>query len=283
MNEHDLFHRFIFEEHEIRGELVRLEQSFIDAFAQSDYPEAVQTLLGEALAASVLLSGTLKFDGILSLQARGNGPVTLLMAECTHYRKVRAIAQYQDIPEAVSSIQEQLGQGQLVITIDPEKGQRYQGIIPMEKPDLSSCLEDYFTQSEQLETTILLFCDETGAAGMLLQKLPGYREDDETWNRLETLARSITFEELRSLPAEQILHRLFHEEDVRLFPGEAVSFECSCSKARCTAAIEALGSDDAYTLVAEQGTITIDCQFCAETYTFKKEELDTIFHTPPPH
>ncbi|MCG8611524.1 MAG: Hsp33 family molecular chaperone HslO [Pseudomonadales bacterium] len=283
MNEHDLFHRFIFEEHEIRGELVRLEQSFIDAFAQSDYPEAVQTLLGEALAASVLLSGTLKFDGILSLQARGNGPVTLLMAECTHYRKVRAIAQYQDIPETVSSIQEQLGQGQLVITIDPEKGQRYQGIIPMEKPDLSSCLEDYFTQSEQLETTILLFCDETGAAGMLLQKLPGYREDDETWNRLETLARSITFEELRSLPAEQILHRLFHEEDVRLFPGEAVSFECSCSKARCTAAIEALGSDDAYTLVAEQGTITIDCQFCAETYTFKKEELDTIFHTPPLH
>ncbi|ARU54440.1 heat shock protein 33, redox regulated chaperone [Oleiphilus messinensis] len=283
MNEHDLFHRFIFEEHEIRGELVRLEQSFIDAFAQSDYPEAVQTLLGEALAASVLLSGTLKFDGILSLQARGNGPVTLLMAECTHYRKVRAIAQYQNIPETVSSIQEQLGQGQLVITIDPEKGQRYQGIIPMEKPDLSSCLEDYFTQSEQLETTILLFCDETGAAGMLLQKLPGYREDDETWNRLETLARSITFEELRSLPAEQILHRLFHEEDVRLFPGEAVSFECSCSKARCTAAIEALGSDDAYTLVAEQGTITIDCQFCAETYTFKKEELDTIFHTPPLH
>jgi molecular chaperone Hsp33 len=279
----DTFSRFIFEEHDIRGELVQLHASYLDVTEKKDYPSGVKILLGESIAAATLLSGTLKFEGMLSLQARSTGPISLLMAECTHQRHIRAIAQWQS-DQYADCFQTQLSNGQLVITIDPRQGQRYQGIVPMEENSLAQCLEGYFSQSEQLDTRILLFADENYAAGLLLQKLPQAKNDDEDgWNRLSHLAASLHFDELKTLNAEEIIHRLFHEEQVRIYPSEHVSFECSCSRERSAQAIRALGKADTYSLLDRQKAISIDCQFCNKNYNFERKEVDELFSSAKLH
>ena len=279
----DSFNRFIFEEHDIRGELVQLAASYLDVINKKDYPDAVAALLGESMAAAVLLSGTLKFDGILSLQAKSTGPISLLMAECNQHRHIRAIAQWHQYQYA-DCFQSQLSNGQLAITIDPKQGQRYQGIVPMEQNTLAQCLENYFAQSEQLETLILLFADEEKAAGLMLQKLPQAKnKDEDAWNRLCQLAQSVTFDELKSLDAQEVIHRLFHEETVRLYPSEPVIFKCSCSRERSANAIKSLGKADAYALLAQQKSIDIDCQFCNEHYKFELKDIDTLFSGPKVH
>lgn len=285
MSQADKFYRFIFEEHDIRGELVCLSNSYQDAIRSRAYPEQVRALLGECLAASVLLSGTLKFDGILSIQAKGNGPVSLMMAECTHYRTVRAVAQWSEdaqpgsgeLPDLVS----QIGEGHMAITIDPEKGQRYQGIVPLVEGGLGSCLESYFQHSEQLETKLFLFSDQQYAAGLLLQKLPAQKAaDPDAWNRICHLGSSLTFDELKTLSGEQIVHRLYHEEDVRLYPEENIRFECSCSQQRTEMALKSLGEREVYGILEEDNLIEIDCHFCAAKYRFEREQVDRIFQPP---
>lgn len=283
MSSIDAFSRFIFEDHDIRGEIVQLSSSYLDVVNKKDYPTGVKALLGESLAAAVLLSGTLKFDGILSIQARSEGPVSLLMAECSHYRKIRAIAHWKD-DEYADCFQTQLSNGQLAITIDPEKGKRYQGIVPMEENTLAKCLENYFSQSEQLETTIFLFSNDEHAAGIMLQKLPQTKNtDDDAWNRLCHLAHSLSFDELQTLSAEEIIHRLFHEENVRLYPSDNVMFECSCSKERSANAIQSLGKEDALKLLEEQPSISIDCQFCNSKYEFVSSDIDHLFNKKGVH
>ncbi len=283
MSQSDAFYRFIFEEHDIRGELVCLSNSYQDAVRSRPYPGQVRTLLGECLAASVLLSGTLKFDGLLSIQAKGNGPVSLLMAECTHYRKVRAVAQWSEeaaLEElCLTDLTSHIGEGNMAITIDPDKGQRYQGIVPLMADGLAQCLEAYFQQSEQLETRIVLFADEQHAAGLLLQKLPDQKSaDPDAWNRICHLGASITFEELKTLPGSDIVHRLFHEEDVRLYPEETIDFECSCSRHRTEMALTSIGEKEVYQILEEDHLVSIDCHFCATKYEFDRAQIDKLFH-----
>lgn len=275
----DTFQRFLFDNHQIRGEIVRLNKSYIDIKQRQDYPEPIKALLGEALVASVLMSGTLKFEGILSVQARGNGPVNLLMAECTHDKKVRAIAQWDgEIP--TENLTKQLGSAQLAITIDPVQGKRYQGIVSLEEEKLADCLTHYFEQSEQLSTYILLFCDGDMASGIFLQQLPAQDKessDDDAWNRITQFASTLSQEEIHSLASEDLLNRLFHEEEVTLYPEEPVMFECNCSKQRTINALTSLGQDEVYEILAEQSVIDINCQFCNELYRFQKADIDQIF------
>ncbi|UZE96554.1 Hsp33 family molecular chaperone HslO [Alkalimarinus alittae] len=279
MKHSDTFQRFLFDNHQIRGELVRLNKSFKDVKQRKEYPAPLQTLIGEALAASVLMSGTLKFEGILSVQARGDGAVKLLMAECTHDKKVRAIGQWEgDIPS--ESLTAQLGAAQIAITIDPTKGQRYQGIVPLEKNTLADCLIQYFEQSEQLSTLILLFCDQESASGLFLQQLPARNneaKDSDAWNRLTQLASTLTADEIHKLDGESLLKRLYHEEEVTIYPEEPVQFECSCSKQRTASTIISLGQDEIYDILAEQKAIEISCQFCNELYRYEKSEIDQLF------
>ena len=275
----DTFQRFLFDNHQIRGEIVRLDKSYTDTKQRQDYPAPLETLLGEALVASVLMSGTLKFEGILSVQARGNGPVNLLMAECTHDKKVRAIAQWDgEIP--AENLTEQLGAAQLAITIDPKQGKRYQGIVPLEEKKLADCLIHYFEQSEQLSTYILLFCDGTTASGIFLQQLPARDKestDDDAWNRITQFASTLTQEEIHGLAGEELLNRLFHEEEVTLYPEESIVFECNCSKERTSNALISLGQDEVYEILAEQNIIDINCQFCNEQYSYQKSDIDALF------
>ncbi|MGF2734417.1 Hsp33 family molecular chaperone HslO [Marinobacter sp. DUT-1] len=278
MASRDQFQRFIFEHSQVRGAWVQLGESFQEIGSQAPYPDSVRELLGESLVASVLMSSSLKFEGTLSLQAQGDGPISTLMAECSHDRYIRGLARFDANSIREEDFEALLGQGRMAITITPATGQRYQGVVPREENSLSGCLEEYFERSEQLATSLFLFADENGAAGLMLQRLPGHTEaDDELWERVNHLARTVEANELLELDSETLLHRLFHEETVRLFDAEPVAFRCSCSRERTLGALEAIGKEECYSILDEQGVIEMDCQFCHAHYRFDRNDIDHLF------
>src|SRR5690554_10680 len=278
MASRDQFQRFIFEHSQVRGAWVQLGDSFSDISSKAPYPDSVRQLLGESLVASVLLSSTLKFQGTVSLQAADDGALRTLMSECSHDRHIRGLARFDEQAVSGESLHELLGHGRMAITITPDQGQRYQGVVPREADTLAGCLEEYFERSEQLATSLFLFANEDTAAGLLLQRLPGHtEEDDDLWNRVNHLARTVKAEELLSLDSETLLHRLFNEETVRLFDPEPVAFRCSCSRERTLGALEAIGKEECYSILDEQGSINMDCQFCHANYRFDRNDIDHLF------
>ena len=284
MASRDQFQRFIFEHSQVRGAWVQLGESFREIGSQAPYPDTVRGLMGEALAASILMSSTLKFEGTLSIQAQGEGPLRTLMAECSHDRYIRGLARFDEHAVSEDSFHNLLGDGRMAITITPNKGSRYQGVVPREQDTLGGCLDDYFDRSDQIPTSLLLFADEHAAAGLMLQRLPGAtdlpgasEEDDDLWDRVNHLARTVEASELLELDSETLLHRLFHEETVRLFDAEPVAFRCSCSRERTLGALEAIGSGECYSILEEQGSIEMDCQFCHAHYRFDRNDIDHLF------
>ncbi|MBW0147894.1 Hsp33 family molecular chaperone HslO [Marinobacter arenosus] len=278
MASRDQFQRFIFEDSQVRGAWVQLDESYQEIGSQAPYPESIRDLLGEALVASVLMSSTLKFEGTLSLQAQGEGPLRTLMAECSHDRYIRGLARFDEHAMSEEDFHNLLGEGRMAITITPNRGNRYQGVVPREENSLAGCLEEYFERSEQISTSLILFADENRAAGLLLQRLPGATDgDNDLWDRVNHLARTVEQSELLELDSETILHRLFHEETVRLFDPEAVAFRCSCSRERTLGALEAIGKDECYSILDEQGQIDMDCQFCHAHYRFDRNDIDHLF------
>lgn len=278
MASQDQFQRFIFEDSQVRGAWVRLADSYQEIASQAPYPTVIRQLLGESLAASVLMSGTLKFEGTLSLQASGQGPLRTLMTECSHDRYLRGLARFDEIPDTADSLDQLLGEGKMAITITPEQGQRYQGVVPREHESLARCLEDYFERSEQIATSLVLFADQDQSAGLLLQRLPGGTEpDDDLWRRVNHLASTLKPDELLGLDSETVLHRLFHEETVRLFDADPVAFRCSCSRERTLGALEAIGQKECYDIIEERGAIDMDCQFCHAHYRFDRNDIDQLF------
>ena len=291
MPSNDLLNRFIFDDCDIRGELVTLDKSYHEILEHNAYPPAIQKLLGEFLAAVGLLSSTLKFDGMIILQARGEGAISTIMAECNHHSNMRGIVRLNEEVELTEqlaqsgSILDLLGKGVLFITIEPKrtenfagKLERYQGIVPLERDTLAGCLEDYFQQSEQLATRLWFAADTERASGLLIQALPNQlktnaEENQNHWETIEALADTITPEELLSLDHELILHRLFHEQPVRVFEPRQVTFSCSCSRERSESALIALGIDEVEALLIEKGEIDIDCQFCNKHYHFSPADV----------
>ncbi|MBJ6136481.1 Hsp33 family molecular chaperone HslO [Marinobacter litoralis] len=278
MASRDQFQRFIFEHSQVRGAWVQLGDSYNEITGQAPYPDAIRDLLGETLVASVLLSSTLKFEGTVALQAAGEGALRTLMAECSHDRNIRGLARFDEQAMTGGTLNEMLGGGRMAITITPDKGQRYQGVVPREAETLSGCLEEYFERSEQLATSLFLFANEGTAAGLLLQRLPGHtEEDDELWSRVNHLASTVKAEELLELDSETLLHRLFNEETVRLFDPEPVAFRCNCSRERTLGALESIGKEECYSILEEQGSIEMDCQFCHANYRFDRNDIDHLF------
>lgn len=285
MTETDFTQRFIFTDSDVRGELVCLEDSYAHVLAKHDYPEPVAALLGELMAAAALLISTLKFDGVLTLQARSSGAVPLLMVECTSEREIRAIARYESEQiKAQDNLQELMPEGVLAITVDPDKGKRYQGLVSLEGESLAQSLQSYFANSEQLPSYFVLHADGRKARGLLLQQLPAERipdpeERQESWQHLSTLAHTLTAEELLGLDNNVVLYRLYHEEQVELFATQQLAFACSCSKERSENALKSLGEQDVQQLLHEQnGRIEIDCQFCNQKYLFGAQEVAQIFN-----
>ncbi len=284
MSDTDYTQRFIFDERDVRGELVALEHSYAEVLAKHDYPLPVQQLLGEFMAAAALLVGTLKFDGLLILQARSEGPVPLLMIECSSERDIRGLARYnaEDISEG-ATLADLMPNGVLAMTVDPTQGQRYQGIVDLDGETLSECFTNYFVMSQQVNTKFWLNADGQHARGLLLQQLPTDREKDEeeraaSWQHVTALASTLTAEELLGLNNETVLHRLYHEEAVRLFDIQPLRFRCSCSRERSGNALVSLGLEDAKQLAAEHGgSVEVDCQFCNQSYKFDAADIEQLF------
>jgi molecular chaperone Hsp33 len=281
----DSLQRFIFENAPIRGEIVHLDATWQAVLERRQYPPRVREVLGELMAAAALLTSTLKFDGRLIMQIQGKGPVSLLVVECTSDRTMRAIAQWQgEIPDA--PLAALVGDGRLAVTIDPLKGkERYQAIVALEGLTVAEAFENYFARSEQLATRLWLASDPQQAAGMLLQRLPDAEpSDDDAWVRAVHLGSTITREELLALPVREIVHRLYHEEDIRLFSRMPVSFRCSCSRERVEAVLRMLGRDEIHSILDEQGSVSVDCEFCGGHYEFDRIDAEQLFaalHSAP--
>ena len=279
----DQLHRFTVDNTDIRGVIVTLDQCLSNMPAMSTYPAIIQALLGEFMAATSLLSSTLKFDGILTLQARGNGDLPIIMGEVSHQKKLRGIAQVaQDKPLSEDrNLVSLLGEGVLSITIDPDKGERYQGIVPLEGDQLSTCLEGYFHHSEQLPTRIWLASDGKTASGLLIQSLPqqlaSAEHNQNTWETLVHLANTITQQELLELNHATLLTRLFHEVGVRLYDPEPLSLGCSCSKERCSNTLKHAGQEELQAILLEDGQISVDCHFCGFQYIYNQSDIDALF------
>jgi molecular chaperone Hsp33 len=276
MSDTDALQRFLFEGTQVRGELVHLDASWRAVLSRHPYPETVRGPLGEALAATVLLTGTLKFNGALILQVQGEGPLRTLVAQATHGRTIRGLARWEgEVP--AGEIEAVFGTGRLVLTLEPEGGERYQGIVPLFGANLAEALETYFRTSEQLGTRLWLAAGPQRAAGLLLQRLPGYQGGEDDWTRIATLADTLTGEELTGLPTETLLHRLFHEEDLRLFEPEPVAFRCTCSRGRIEETLRALGEEELEATLAQEGQVEVSCEFCNRIYRWDLVDARQIF------
>ncbi len=282
-HETDFLRRFLFEQGNVRGIFVRLGASYEAMGQRYDYPAPVARQLGQAASAAALLGATIKFEGALVMQIESQGPIRLLVVQSDHQRHLRGLARWEgEVPEA-GDLAALYGAGRLVITIDNQaSGERYQGIVGLEGAGLAQALERYFEQSEQLETRLFLAADGERAAGLLLQHLPGEGEsDDDLWRRIETLGATVTDEELLHLPVETLLHRLFHEEQVRLFDPEPVSFRCSCSREKIAALLEGLGRGEAERILEQEGEIEVGCDFCNQRYRFDAVDVEQLFARHP--
>lgn len=286
----DTLQRFLFENAAIRGELVQLDASWQATLERHDYPEAVRGPLGEMMVAGVLLAATMKFEGNITLQVRGNGPISMLVVDCTPKRitgdegalyHIRGMALWSG-EVAAGDLHSRFGDGSLVITIDPGTGaQRYQGVVALNGNSLADAIDDYLQRSEQLATRMWLSCDGRRAAGMLLQKLPAQAEDDDAWGRVTTLAATVREEELLQLEQPELIHRLFHEEDVRLFAAEPVAFHCHCSRERVAESLRSLGHDEVMEILAKEPQIEATCHFCNKQYRFDAVDAEQLFTEQP--
>jgi len=290
MHDRDSLHRFLFEQYPIRGHLVHLDAAWRALIEHREYPGAIRDLLGEAVAASLLLAATIKFEGILSLQLQGDGPVHLMLAQCTSGLGVRGLARYRDTAASQGG-GDLIGAGNLTVTLETDAGaQRYQGIVPIAGGRVAESLQIYFENSEQLPTRLWLHADAQGASGMLLQKLPGAGSAmaadameadaaavEDAWRRVQLIAETLTPEELRTLTDAQILHRLFNEDDVRLFEPSPVYFRCRCSRERVAGMLQGLGEAETRSVLAERGEVEVRCDFCNRAYVFDPVDVAELF------
>jgi molecular chaperone Hsp33 len=296
MHDRDCLHRFVFEHYPIRGHLVHLDAAWQALIEHRDYPRAIRELLGEAVAASLLLAATIKFDGVLSLQLQGDGLVHLLLAQCTSGLGVRGLARFRDEDEtrepgrgsAPARLGELIGAGNLTVTLETDDGaQRYQGIVPIGGDRLADSLQVYFENSEQLPTRLWLYADGLGVSGMLLQRLPdgGGRaaeatagQVDDAWRRVQLIGDTLTPEELATLADAEILHRLFNEDDVRLFEPAPVYFRCRCSRERVGGMLQGLGEAETRSILEERGEVEVRCDFCNRAYVFDAVDIGQLFN-----
>lgn len=292
MHDRDCLHRFLFEHYPIRGHIVHLDAAWRALLEHRDYPPTIRDTLGEAVAASVLLAATLKFDGTLSLQLRGQGPMHLMLAQCSSGLGVRGVARYRDAHDS-RDLARLSGEGNLTVTLENDDlTQRYQGVVPLSGERLADCLREYFESSEQLPTRLWLHATEQGASGLILQRLPdasiqergeGRRvvldadEVEDAWRRVQLLGDTLQPQELQALSDRDILRRLFAEDDVRLFESSPVFFRCRCSRERVAGMLRGLGAAEVRSVLAERGNVEVRCDFCNRAYLFDSVDVAQLF------
>ena len=300
---------FVFDGAPVRGEIVNIRDSWQAILARKDYPPAVKKLLGDLVAAGVLLCGTLKFNGSMIIQAQGNGAVRLLVLECNEHLVIRATAKLNDDIDLstladdanLSDLINPDGQGRLVITLDPadrKPGQNpYQGIVALSDhgepvTSIAEAITLYMRDSEQLETRLWLASDEDSCGGLLLQRLPNMggqlKMDDEMategWSRLQMLSDTVTDEELLSLEPKVLMNRLYLDESahhgVRSFDERPIKFGCRCSRIKVADMLKMLGEEEVNSILLEKDTVETNCDFCGQVYIFDAVDCKQIFASP---
>lgn len=280
----DTLQRFLFERHAIRGSRVHLDATWKAVLDRHEYPEPVKQLLGEMLSAAALLTTTLKIQGRMIMQIQGSGPLKLLVVECTNNLTLRAVAKCDDDIQ-VMSLSELIGDAQLVISLEAEhQKERYQSIVELKGDSLAEALTGYLNQSDQLPTYLWLASDQQQSGGLLIQRLPetGVEKDEDAWNRVHQLSNTISEQELLSLSHEELIHRLYHEEDVRVFDADPVCFRCSCSRERVANMFTTLGYDEVKDMLKEQGVLEVACEFCYHKYEFDEVDVEQLFASETP-
>ncbi|MBS0378088.1 MAG: Hsp33 family molecular chaperone HslO [Proteobacteria bacterium] len=288
----DEVQRFVFEPHAVRGHWVQIEDAWRELRIHTRYPAPIERLLGEALSAAVLLAATLKFRGTLTFQLQSSGPLRLLVAQCTHDFKVRAVARCDE--PAMAALGGDAGlpvlagpDARITVTIEAdERNTRYQGIVPLAGDSLAQCLEAYFAGSEQLPTRVVLASDATRAAGLLIQKLPGAGEGEDTpdaqaWAEAQLAIGTVTPAQLLRSRAQPLLSQTFPGQDLRLFTGSAVAFECRCNPQRVAGVLRALGAGEIRDVLREQGAVTVTCEFCQRPFRYDAIDIEALFTEGP--
>ena len=266
----DTLNRYLFDNLHARGELVNLSQTYQDIVAPHNYSQGVKQLLGELVAATCLLTATLKFEGEIAVQLQGDGPIGYLAVNGNNLQEMRGIARMASETDA-TALKDLIGKGNMIITIRPTDGEPYQGVVALEQDTLADCLAHYFEVSEQIPTKIWLFADEQTSqiAGTLIQLLPdsGDKEQQQAdFDHLCQLTNTIKPEEIFSLASEDLLYRLYHQEEVRIFEPQAVSYKCSCSEDKCLSTISQIEPSEIESIIAEQGAVSMTCDYCMTTY-----------------
>lgn len=283
-NRGDVRRTFLFEGLAIRGVWVQLDCSWRRILAQREYPGLVAKTLGQALAACAMLTSTVKVDGRISLELRGNKGLRFLAAECSSDCAIRGIGHWE-APLQGADLHDWTGGGLLVVSIiEKARSEPYQGIVSLESGSLASALGHYFENSEQLPTRFFLAADHNRAAGLMLQKLPVSRQDPDAivdpdaWNRISLLAATTSDRELLDLAPGSLVTRLFPEERIRLFPESEVFFQCRCSRARVAATLRLLGEAEVRSILRDIGWVGVTCEYCGEHYRFDSVDALLVFH-----
>ena len=280
INHADIRTRFIFDDMPVRGLHVRLENVWKHIVGQKHYPPAIRRALGELLAAGALLSGNLKTDGTLIVQVQGQGRLKMLVVEATSDQTVRATARWDetaDINDDESLTDLLGGNSVFVLTLQPKDAEPWQGVVPLEGGSIAQMLINYTKRSEQLDTQIVLASSDDACGGLLVQRLPETEPDAASWEHVGTLAQTLTPEELTGLDAQHVLYRLFHETPPRVFDPENIEFACTCSRGQVSDLLLMLGGEEVGGVVAEQGSIQIDCDFCHAKYVFDETDVNALF------
>jgi molecular chaperone Hsp33 len=284
-SEQDGLTRFLLAAAGVRGVAVRLTETWRTVSGRGEYAPATRELLGEACAAAALFTGHTKIDGRLSVQLRSSGALRTLFAECTATGTIRGIAQVidgKDVPRDLTALG---SDALLAITIenpglDPREPQRYQSLVALQASRLSEAFEDYFRQSEQLPTRLLLASNDQHACGLMLQKLPGDKGDADGWNRACALFDTLGEAELLEVPIQKLLYRLFHEDEPEILTDSPLHFGCSCSRERVASMLQSLGQAEATAALAD-GVAEVRCEFCGQQYRFTTAQIGELFALPP--
>lgn len=279
--------RFLLDDLDIRGAVVRLGPVWQQMLAGRDYPAPVARLLGEMSATTLLIGGNLKQPGRITFQLRGSGPVSLLVIDCNERLHIRGMAKCDEsVPAAqlTGNAPDLLGHGQLLLSLDlPSMREPYQSFVPLDGDSIAEIFEHYLKQSEQQPARFFLAADEHGAAGLFLQKLPGADERDaDGWARIEHLASTVRPEELLGLPAEELLLRLFHEETVRIFDPRPVVHDCPEDWEKVRSMLRSLGRAEVDAILQEHGEVLIKDDICNREYRFDAQAIEELFRENPP-
>lgn len=292
----DQLNKYLFADQLTRAQTVELNSAWQTGLEHQQYPACVRDLLGELAAAAVLLAGNLKLDGSLVLQAQGDGPIALMVVECTSDFEIRATATLRE--DAViaddadlQSLLNTYDNGRFIVVLEPKAGsdlKPYQGIVPLEGKNLAEVLENYMKHSEQLDTKIFLAANGEKANGLLLQRLPGTggtiegtdAPEEPSWDRAKQLAETVKDDELLTLPAPELIHRLFWQEDLLQLDPTTLRWHCPCTRERVADMLRMLGREEIETILSEQEFIEVACNFCGKPYQFDAVDSAQLFIPP---